>query len=79
MNLYQEDLVFLEEAKQALEENSRLETYTNKDETHIALRYGLDRDCVKVFKLERSVLFANNVMKPAPRLIVEGEVNGTRD
>lgn len=69
-DLYQEDLDFLEEAKEAFTENVRLETYRNKDETHIALRYGLDRDCIHVYKLGENLLFANNILNRAPQLIV---------
>lgn len=69
-NIYQEDLDFLEEAKGAFTENVRLETYRNKDETHIALRYGPDRDCIRIYKLGENLLFVNNIMNKAPQLIV---------
>lgn len=69
-DIYQEDLDFLEEAKQAFQANPRQETYRNKEDTHIALRYGLDRDCIYIYKLGPKVLFANNIMPKAPELIV---------
>lgn len=72
-NIHQEDLDFLEEAKVALNRNLRWETYTNKGETHIALRYGVDRDCVWVYRLSAEVMFCHNVLNKAPKLIVEGE------
>lgn len=70
VDLYQEDLDFLEEAKDAFINNHRLETYRNNKDTHIALRYGMDRDCIKIYKLGKKVLFANNVMNRAPQLVV---------
>lgn len=73
-DIYQEDLDFLEEAKQAFQGNPRQETYRNDDETHIALRYGLDRDCIYIYKLGPKVLFANNIMPKVPQLIL-GDVN----
>ncbi|QNK87782.1 hypothetical protein H7992_21870 [Sporosarcina sp. resist] len=71
--IYQEDLDFLEEAKVALNGNLRWETYMNAGETHIALRYGVDRDCVWVYRLSNEVMFSHNVLNKAPKLIVEGE------
>lgn len=70
VDIYQEDLDFLEEAKQAFQEVPRLETWRNKEGTHIALRCGMDRDCIYIYKLGPEVLFANNIMPKAPRLIL---------
>lgn len=72
-NIYQQDLDFLEEAKQAFEGNARGETYRNRANTHIALREGPDRDCIEVYELGRKILFAHNVMDKAPELVVKGE------
>ena len=69
-DIYQEDLDFLEEAKQAFQANVRQETYRNKEETHIALRYGEDRDCIYIYRLGEKVLLANNIMPAVPQLIV---------
>ena len=69
-NIYQEDLDFLEEAKQGFNKDPRLETYRNKEDTHIALRYGLDRDCINIYKLGDEILFAHNIMNKAPQLEV---------
>ncbi|KQL37155.1 hypothetical protein [Psychrobacillus sp. FJAT-21963] len=69
--IYQEDLDFLEEAKQAFNNNSRLETYRNKGNTYIALRYGMDRDCILIYKLGDEVMFAHNIMNKAPELEVK--------
>ena len=76
-DIYQEDLDFLEEAKQAFQANIHQETYRNEEETHIALRYGEDRDCIYIYKLGEKVLFANNIMAKAPRLIA-GYVNSLK-
>ncbi|MEK4712277.1 hypothetical protein [Sporosarcina sp. FSL K6-5500] len=70
--IYQQDLDFLEEAKRAFSENHRLETYRNMEDTHIALRYGMDRDCISIYKLGEQVMFANNIMDAAPELVVQG-------
>lgn len=72
-NVYPDDLDFLEEAKDAFNNNFRLETYRNTEDTHIALRYGLDRDCIQIYKLGEEVMFANNIMNKAPQLVVDGE------
>ncbi|WP_438312293.1 hypothetical protein [Sporosarcina sp. FA9] len=72
-SINQEDLDFLEEAKIALNGNLRWETYMNEDETHIALRYGVDRDCIWIYRLSNEVMFSHNVLNKAPKLIVEGE------
>ena len=74
-HIHQEDLEFLEEAKVALNGNLRWETYMNDGETHIALRDGADRDCVRVYRLSNEVMFAHNVLNKAPKLIVEGGEN----
>ncbi len=70
-DIYQQDLDFLEESKKAFQENLRQETYRNESGTHIALRYGEDRDCIYIFKLGEEVLFANNIMPKAPQLLVD--------
>lgn len=70
VDIYQEDLDFLEESKKAFQANPRQETYRNEEETHIALRYGADRDCIFIYKLGDKVLFANNIMLKAPELVV---------
>ncbi|MNW32476.1 hypothetical protein D3C74_94190 [compost metagenome] len=65
----QEHLTFLKEATEAFEQNERLETYSNKEGTLIALRYGLDRDCIKVLELGNEVAFFAQMISssPAPR------------
>lgn len=60
----------MEEAKKAFEENARLETYRDEFDTLIALRYGMDRDCIQVYKLCEEIGFFANIMKKAPELYV---------
>lgn len=67
-------LDFLEESKRAFEKDDRLETHRNEDDTLIALRYGIDRDCIKVFELGEDIAFFANVMRKAPPLYV-GDVD----
>lgn len=71
--IYQIDLDFLEEAKRVFKENPRMETYRNDDETHIALRYGMYRDGVLIFKLNEKVGHFAEVMDRVPELILKEE------
>lgn len=73
LNIYQQDLDFLEEAKRSFGKHLRYETHRNDENTHIALRYGEDRDCIMIYRLGEKVMFANNIMDVAPQLVVEGE------
>lgn len=68
----QEHLDFMEEAKKKFENNLRYETYRNESNTLIALRYGMDRDCIQIFKLGDEIGFFANIMKIAPELYVGG-------
>lgn len=51
MQIRKEHLEFLEEAKEVFEQDPFLETWRNKDEDLIALRMGMDRDCVLIYEL----------------------------
>lgn len=64
----------MEAAKKEFENNLRLETYRNESNTLIALRYGMDRDCIQIFELGDKVGFFANIMKIAPKLYV-GDLN----
>lgn len=77
--IYREHLDFMEEAKKAFEENLRLETYRNEEETLIALRYGIDRDCIQIYKLGEEVGFFANMMSVAPELRVGGSCERYRE
>lgn len=68
--IYREHIDFMEEAKQAFENNERLETYRNDNDTLIALRHGMDRDCIQIYKLGEEVGFFANIMLKAPELYV---------
>lgn len=57
-------LNFLEEAKQAFIDNPLQETYRNADEDLIALRYGMDRDCVLIYELGDKVAFFAQQIEP---------------
>ena len=61
-----EHLKFLEESKKAFSENIRLETYTNKEDSLIALRYGEDRDCISIFPLGEEIAFFAQQIEPSP-------------
>jgi hypothetical protein len=64
MQITKEHLTFMEQAKEAFEANPLLETYTNDDQNHIALRMGMDRDCVDVYALDGHI--ANFVRQMEP-------------
>lgn len=64
--LYKKDLEFYEEAKKVFGDNDHLETYRDENDEYIALRRGMDRDCIQIFKLDGEVAFFNNVMEPKP-------------
>ena len=46
-----ETLKFVEDAKDFFNKSNKHFTYRDKDDEHIALRYGLDGDCIKVYRL----------------------------
>lgn len=50
-------LAFVDEAARAFEENPRWETYMNAESNLIALRFGMDRDCIKLYELGEPVGF----------------------
>lgn len=50
-------LTFLDEAAKAFVKNPRWETYLNTEGNLIALRFGMDRDCIKVYELGEPVGF----------------------
>lgn len=65
--IFEHHLEFLEECKKAFNENLLLETFSNEDGTLIGLRYGADRDCVKIIELGQEVaLFAQAIDKTDP-------------
>jgi len=59
MQITRETVVFAEEAKEAFKLNPEFRTYRNFDESLIALRIGMDNDCIQVFRLGEDLgLFA---------------------
>lgn len=64
MGVYMDELKFTHEAIGYFEQHPEKVSYTNADEDLIALRWGMDNDCVKVLKIEREVIFVNNCMTP---------------
>lgn len=50
-------LLFVEEATRFFNESENHHTYRDSEEEYIALRYGLDRDCIKVYKLDEELEF----------------------
>lgn len=72
IQIHPSELLFMAEAKKAFQSSPLLQTYINDDETFIALRMGMDRDCIDVYQLDGGV--ANFVQQlepiPAPRTAV---------
>ncbi|WP_077301515.1 hypothetical protein [Virgibacillus pantothenticus] len=66
-------LNFVEEARQEFDSNPWYETYRNENETLIALRMGVDRDCIVVYRLDGYVANFVQQMPPAPlkRIVVK--------
>lgn len=64
MQITRESVAFAEEAKGAFKLNPEFYTYRNVDETLIALRTGMDNDCIEVFRLGENLgLFAQWIDK----------------
>lgn len=61
-----DDLAFLDEAKQAFEANPVWETYIDEKEKFIALRQGLDRDCIEIYRLGDRVANFIYQLEPTP-------------
>jgi hypothetical protein len=60
-------LDFVQEAKEAFEKNSLLETYRNNHDHLIALRMGADRDCVLIYELGECIANFVQQMEPYPK------------
>jgi hypothetical protein len=68
MQITKHHLAFVQEAKEAFEARPLLETYWNKDDFDlIALRMGMDRDCVNVYELGDEVANFVQQMEPNPK------------
>lgn len=66
MQITKQHLDFVQEAKEAFEDNPLFETWRNDDDALIALRMGMDRDCVEVWELGNYI--ANFVQQMDPNL-----------
>lgn len=68
--IYPHHLEFMEEAKKAFESNPRFETYRNTAGNLLALRYGMDRNCIAIHEIGEEIGFFAEVMERAPELVV---------
>jgi hypothetical protein len=59
-------LSFMNEAKEAFENDPVLESYVSPDEPFMALRMGEDRDCVMVYEIADDVANFVQQMQPNP-------------
>lgn len=64
--LHQRHLYFIERAKVFFEEDHRRVTYFTRDDELIALRYGDDNDCIRLFELGAERCFFHSIMKKCP-------------
>ena len=64
MQITKEHLVFLEEVKRMFESNPNYKTYRNGEETLIALRRGVDEDCIQIYELGQEVAFFAQYLEP---------------
>lgn len=68
MQITKNHLAFVQEAKEAFEARPLYETYWNKDDYDlIALRMGMDRDCVIVYELGDEIANFVQQMEPNPK------------
>lgn len=63
-------LAFLEDAKSVFESNPKQETHWDEDKDLIALRYGADRDSIKIHELGGVVGFFAQMMDKSPALVM---------
>lgn len=59
-------LAFMEEAKEEFERNPFQETYRDELGSYIALRIGMDRDCIMVYELGEYVTNFVQQLDPLP-------------
>lgn len=67
MQISQEHLDFLDMARGAFASDPLLETFMHKPYSLIALRYGTDRDCIRILELGDEVAFFKQMI-PVCRL-----------
>jgi len=66
MEITNRHLAFLERAKEAFSEDVRMESYRDADGSLLALRRGLDRDCVEILEI-RYVAFFSQMISESKR------------
>lgn len=49
------DLEFLEESKKQFLSNPAYETFRSKNDEYIALRMGIDEDCIMIYRIDQPV------------------------
>ena len=76
-HITKEHLEFLEECRREFENEPLFETWRNEDETLIALRMGMDRDCIEVYELGERV--ANFTQQIEPVLLNKTIINQEED
>ncbi|MER2061460.1 MAG: hypothetical protein ABS894_00865 [Aerococcus urinaeequi] len=67
MNIRQEHLDFMEVARNYFEENDDKESYRDAEETFIALRRGVDRNCIEIIPIMPGSLFFENMLERKPK------------
>lgn len=76
--IHPDDMKFFKEAKKAFEEEPLIETYIDETENYIALRRGIERDSIEIYRIEERVAYFLHHIEPAPLkriLIQEEEIN----
>lgn len=66
MNIRPEHLVFVREAEEFFEENKTKESYRCNNRELLALRRGIDRNCIEVIEINPSTLFFENMLEKCP-------------
>lgn len=65
-HITKEHLAFMKEAKKSFENNPFQETYRDEHDNYIALRMGMDRDCIMVYELGEYVTNFTQQLDPVP-------------
>lgn len=67
-NITTQHLAFMNEAASVFAKETRRETHIDRDISMIALRMGMDRDCIMIYNLEGYVANFVNQIDPTPTL-----------
>jgi hypothetical protein len=71
--LTKEHLDFYQECKEVFERLYKRETHINEEGTLIGLRYGADRDCIRIYDLGPERAFFHNVLEKCPTMTIRVE------